>query len=148
MPRRKSYIEQATVFDTVAKPKGYEALPRLEQHYIRQAVKGSYDTARGKGDPHGGALMLADEIARSVTRYYIQSVARYKRNRKCGAKTRKGTACLCKPLPGKARCKFHGGASTGPRTLEGRIAALSCLVQYKARPDLLAARIERLKAGA
>lgn len=39
---------------------------------------------------------------------------------KCGAMTRKGTPCRCKPLSGKRRCKFHGGASTGPRTPEGR----------------------------
>ena len=39
---------------------------------------------------------------------------------RCGALTRKGTTCLCKPLPSKRRCKFHGGASTGPRTSEGR----------------------------
>lgn len=38
----------------------------------------------------------------------------------CGALTRKGTPCRCKPLPGKCRCKFHGGASTGPKTIEGR----------------------------
>jgi len=38
----------------------------------------------------------------------------------CGAKTRKGTLCKAKPLPGKTRCKFHGGASTGPKTPDGR----------------------------
>ena len=38
----------------------------------------------------------------------------------CGAKTRKGTACRNKSEPGKRRCKFHGGLSTGPRTPEGR----------------------------
>lgn len=38
----------------------------------------------------------------------------------CGAKTRKGTPCRAKPIPGKARCKFHGGLSTGPRTPEGK----------------------------
>jgi len=37
----------------------------------------------------------------------------------CGAKTRKGTPCQCKPLR-NGRCKFHGGMSTGPRTREGR----------------------------
>lgn len=37
----------------------------------------------------------------------------------CGAKTRKGTPCRCKSLPGKRRCKFHGGKSTGARTPEG-----------------------------
>ncbi|WP_354540881.1 HGGxSTG domain-containing protein [Roseovarius sp. MBR-6] len=40
--------------------------------------------------------------------------------KRCGAETRKGTPCRAKPLPGKRRCKFHGGMSTGPRTPEGR----------------------------
>ncbi len=39
--------------------------------------------------------------------------------KRCSAKTRKGSPCQCKPLPGKARCKFHGGLSTGPKTKEG-----------------------------
>lgn len=38
----------------------------------------------------------------------------------CGAKTRKGTACRNQSEPGKARCNFHGGKSTGARTPEGR----------------------------
>jgi transcriptional regulator with XRE-family HTH domain len=39
---------------------------------------------------------------------------------KCGAKNRRGRPCAMKPEPGKNRCKFHGGRSTGPRTPEGR----------------------------
>ena len=44
---------------------------------------------------------------------------------RCAAKTRKGTACQKPPLTGKARCRLHGGLSTGPKTPEGkaRIAA-------------------------
>ena len=44
---------------------------------------------------------------------------------RCGAKTRKGTSCQKPPLTGKARCRLHGGLSTGPKTPEGkaRIAA-------------------------
>lgn len=38
----------------------------------------------------------------------------------CGAKTRKGAACRNNSEPGKQRCKFHGGKSTGPRTAEGK----------------------------
>jgi len=38
----------------------------------------------------------------------------------CNAKTRKGSPCLCQSEPGKQRCKFHGGLSTGPRTQAGR----------------------------
>jgi DNA-binding XRE family transcriptional regulator len=41
-------------------------------------------------------------------------------NQRCGARTRKGTPCKAKALPGKTRCKFHGGMSTGPKTVEGR----------------------------
>ena len=40
--------------------------------------------------------------------------------KRCGAKTRKGTPCAAQSLPGKQRCKFHGGMSTGPKTIEGR----------------------------
>ena len=44
---------------------------------------------------------------------------------RCGARTRRGTACQKPPLNGKTRCRLHGGLSTGPRTAEGkaRIAA-------------------------
>lgn len=38
----------------------------------------------------------------------------------CNARTRRGTTCQCKPLKFGGRCKFHGGASTGPKTPEGR----------------------------
>lgn len=38
----------------------------------------------------------------------------------CGATTRKGLPCRLKSEPGRRRCKFHGGRSTGPRTPEGR----------------------------
>lgn len=41
-------------------------------------------------------------------------------NQRCGARTRNGAACKAKALPGKTRCKFHGGMSTGPKTLAGR----------------------------
>ena len=39
---------------------------------------------------------------------------------RCGARTRKGTACRNLSESGKRCCKFHGGRSTGPRTPEGR----------------------------
>lgn len=38
----------------------------------------------------------------------------------CKARTRRGTVCMCKPEPGKRRCRLHGGKSTGPRTPEGK----------------------------
>jgi hypothetical protein len=39
---------------------------------------------------------------------------------KCGARTRAGGSCRVRAEPGRTRCRFHGGLSTGPRTPEGR----------------------------
>jgi len=44
----------------------------------------------------------------------------------CGARRRRdGQPCQALSVPGKRRCKWHGGCSTGPRTAEGkaRVAA-------------------------
>ncbi|SMO69748.1 HGGxSTG domain-containing protein [Paracoccus laeviglucosivorans] len=38
----------------------------------------------------------------------------------CGALTRRGMSCKLKSEPGKARCRLHGGLSTGPKTEEGK----------------------------
>ena len=38
----------------------------------------------------------------------------------CGAKTRAGHPCRHLSEPGKRRCKWHGGKSTGPKTPEGK----------------------------
>ncbi len=38
--------------------------------------------------------------------------------RRCLAKTRSGGQCQCPAMKGKARCRIHGGLSTGPRTKE------------------------------
>jgi hypothetical protein len=38
----------------------------------------------------------------------------------CGARNRQGKPCAGRVEPGKRRCRFHGGLSTGPRTAEGR----------------------------
>lgn len=43
-----------------------------------------------------------------------------KRRPLCGARTRRGEPCRAKVLPGKRRCKFHGGLSTGPKTEAGK----------------------------
>ena len=38
--------------------------------------------------------------------------------RRCGAKTRRATACLS-PAMRNGRCRMHGGKSTGPKTVAG-----------------------------
>jgi hypothetical protein len=39
---------------------------------------------------------------------------------RCGAKNRKGNPCQAPAIHGKARCRLHGGLSTGPKTEDGR----------------------------
>jgi len=40
--------------------------------------------------------------------------------RLCNARTQSGRPCRALKLPGRKRCKWHGGLSTGPRTPEGK----------------------------
>lgn len=43
----------------------------------------------------------------------------------CGARRRRdGLPCEALSVPGKQRCKWHGGASTGPRTAKGKAISL------------------------
>ena len=71
---------------------------------------------------------------------------------RCGAKTRAG--CPCKgPAMKNGRCRMHGGASTGPRTPEGRarIAAARGTADpvrraFQARAAVLTARCRILTA--
>lgn len=50
----------------------------------------------------------------------------------CGAtRHRDGQPCQAKSVPGKRRCRFHGGMSTGPRTAEGRGRSMANLRQNK-----------------
>lgn len=39
---------------------------------------------------------------------------------RCEAMTRQKTPCQMAVVPGKYRCRLHGGLSTGPKTAEGR----------------------------
>ena len=65
----------------------------------------------------------------------------YKRYRpKCGAKTRVGHPCRAPVVwdkennqPKNGRCRMHGGLSTGPKTIEGKLRSLACLKQYQGK---------------
>ncbi len=37
----------------------------------------------------------------------------------CGARTRSDRPCKAHLVPGKRRCRLHGGLSTGPKSQEG-----------------------------
>jgi hypothetical protein len=51
---------------------------------------------------------------------YLRQRPRRKDRPRCGAKTRAGGTCMVRVEFGKARCRFHGGLSTGPKTEAGR----------------------------
>ena len=67
---------------------------------------------------------------------------------RCGAKTRLG--CPCKgPAMKNGRCRMHGGASTGPKTAEGK-ARIAAACAGRGNPklrDLLARTTEILRRG-
>jgi hypothetical protein len=52
---------------------------------------------------------------------------------RCGARTRRGTPCRCRPLLPKIRCRFHGGCSTGAKTPEGKEASRQAVIRRHAR---------------
>lgn len=59
-----------------------------------------------------------------------------RRRQPCGArKHRDGQPCRALSEPGKRRCKWHGGCSTGPRTVEGKARALANLKQNREIPS-------------
>ena len=63
--------------------------------------------------------------------------------KRCLAKTRRGTACQKAALKGKARCRLHGGLSTGPRTAEGKARAAAAHTKHGRRSR---AHVEKVKA--
>lgn len=83
--------------------------------------RGSNARARGWGFTDAQQEALDRQIEKELERLrQRQQVRDAKQRVVCGAQTRKGTPCRMKSEPGKRRCKFHGGLSTGPRTALGR----------------------------
>jgi hypothetical protein len=47
----------------------------------------------------------------------------------CGARLSNDRGrCRARPAKGRVRCRFHGGASTGPRTREGMQCTIAAMV--------------------
>lgn len=51
----------------------------------------------------------------------------------CGARTKAGHPCRAMKLPGRKRCRWHGGASTGPRTEAGKAKVSENLTKARAK---------------
>ena len=136
------------VLSHITEPPDYHSLLRWQRYYVRLAACYGYEQGLKLGTSNNKivAKQLADECAREWIRKYQAENDAAAIAARCGAKTRKGQPCKHRPITGRKRCKFHGGMSTGAKSLSGRIRALSGLRQYQQRPDLLKARIERLRA--
>lgn len=97
--------------------------------------------SRPRGDEVLSLLAATDAWAAAQLAAYRKREAARAAHRRvvCGAKTRKGTPCRNKSEPGKRRCKFHGGMSTGARTPEGieriREAQRRRWARHKAAPQ-------------
>jgi hypothetical protein len=101
---------------TAAGPEFPYAMARADESGVAAGVSASTTRARDFGKPAG-----------------VSGPVRAPARKACGARTKAGTPCQSKPLPGKTRCKWHGGASTGPTSNEGKRTALANLRQFKAR---------------
>lgn len=104
----------------VAQPKSPGARPGITSG-IARARAGAYESGGAKSLPAWSGEYLARLDSRKATARVI-----------CGAKRhRDGKPCQAKSEPGKRRCRFHGGRSTGPRTPEGKARALANLRQFQ-----------------
>ena len=92
---------------------------------LSEAFRDHNARAGGWGNINATRAPAIDDYVERVLAGHRQRAADRERVRKarlrvtCGAKTRKGCPCRNKSEPGKLRCKFHGGKSTGARTPEG-----------------------------
>ena len=67
---------------------------------------------------------------------------------RCGAKTRRGTACQRPANKKNGRCRLHGGASTGAKTEEGRARISAANLRHgKFTKDKLEKRRENAAKG-
>ena len=99
-------------------PARHGVLPQLDR-YIAEAI--AREEARLAVKKTAKQARLADR--QNVTQDRLRAkekVAQARRRVPCGAMTRKGQPCRMLSVPGRRRCKLHGGLSTGPRTAEGR----------------------------
>ena len=65
---------------------------------------------------------------------------------RCGAKTRRGSACLKPALKNKTRCQLHGGRSTGPKTPEGKARVITANTKHGRRSMTHVSQIKAINA--
>jgi hypothetical protein len=69
-------------------------------------------------------------------RYKVPVTGRYKSsNGLCGRRTRRGTSCRAMAVRKGMPCKLHGGLSTGPKSIAGKMRALRNFASYRDMPQ-------------
>lgn len=111
-----SYWERKTAPFTANQIR-FGALARMLDVLGNEALFGVSTRARSRGVTDEAQERINAKLAKWEARLEARIA---NRRVKCGAKTRKGSPCRLSSEPGKRRCKFHGGRSTGPRTAEGK----------------------------
>lgn len=112
----------------VERPKSSAKRPELADKYAR-----ANDSGTGVLQVTQAVSGISTRFAQARAREIASAATRATRRVTCGAKTRTGKPCRSKSLPGKRRCKWHGGCSTGPKTTEGKARALANLKQSRLR---------------
>ena len=74
---------------------------------------------------NGATFRLA---VRQITAINLRCKNTPMRGERCGARTRRGTACMGKALC-NGRCRLHGGLSTGPKTIAGKARSAANLAK-------------------
>lgn len=121
-----------------------DKLDRQTLKYARNLIEGVQFNQNRRYRGHAYAL---GKVLDTVKRYRREDITaalasraydvQTSRRVPCGARKKTGAQCRAMSEAGRNRCKYHGGQSTGPRTLEGMRKALSCLPQYRANPAAL-----------
>ncbi|MDE2406856.1 MAG: hypothetical protein KGL91_03215 [Xanthomonadaceae bacterium] len=147
--RRKMGDDRSDLFSEPWKPKGMH-WRTYERHAARDAELGAEDAhllagllARMGCPLEGFSGDLAVNLgsparARMTTGDKPRKQANPRLRVQCGAtRHRDGQPCQAKSEPGKRRCRFHGGRSTGPKTEAGKARALANLRQYREPPMIV-----------
>lgn len=85
------------------------------------AISSALQCLLGVADRYAHAYARANKFARPAVAVPIRHIRPMPSRVVCGARRRRdGKPCEALSVPGKRRCKWHGGQSTGPRTTEGK----------------------------
>jgi hypothetical protein len=106
-----------------------EAMSKLKGKTSQQKVIVEHVTVAAGGQaivgvvPGGGGLVatILDEPHEQRRGWLRNSnpSGDWTKARRCGALTRRQTACQCPAIRNRRRCRLHGGKSTGPKTAAG-----------------------------